>query len=174
MQSRSIAFLLWPLAHAQSVLPFFSNSQSGDGTYYAAGANSAVNCALHGSARPAFASSMQTVAINQAQYSIGTSQACGMCVEITSSDSSGSCTNRIAASGPVVAFVDDKCPECGTGDLDLRDASGSRTGRCHISWRAVPCPVGGGSISYSFEGSNRIQSVGLESWTRGVSLGVLL
>lgn len=83
-----------------------------------------------------------------------------MCVEITSTDTAAtSGTTPVAALNdgqPFIALVDDKCPGCANGDLDL---ALDGDGRWDISWKAVPCPVekADGSLAamdYFFEGTN--------------------
>ena len=92
------------------------------------------------------------MAINSAQYG-SAADTCGMCVLVTASSIDGGT--------PFTAFVDNKCPECHTGDLDIGT---SGNGRFDISWHAVECPVGSNYITYFYEGTNtwylKMQAVG--------------
>eukprot|EP01113_Clastostelium_recurvatum_P024716 TRINITY_DN2951_c0_g1_i4.p1 TRINITY_DN2951_c0_g1~~TRINITY_DN2951_c0_g1_i4.p1 ORF type:complete len:411 (-),score=74.33 TRINITY_DN2951_c0_g1_i4:7-1239(-) len=51
---------------------------------------------------------------------------------------------------PFIGYVNNKCPECATGDLDLGMAGDGRWG---IEWKAIECPFTN-PVSYRFEGSN--------------------
>jgi expansin (peptidoglycan-binding protein) len=67
----------------------------------------------------------------------------------TDYDSSAACGTWVHIFGPkgdVVAFIDDECPECKEGDIDLGpntfDMVADRTlGRVPITWRYVPSPL---------------------------------
>lgn len=86
-----------------------------------------------------------SVAMNQPQYNIGT---CGMCVEMKA-DGSGAGGNRL--NGTYRAFVNNVCPECPWGNLDIGEHGDGRWG---ITWKAIPCDVGENKIRYVFSGSN--------------------
>jgi len=128
----------------------FSTSYTGDGTYY--GTADGGSCRLDGAHKPSWVTSaVVPVAINAPQYS--GAQTCGLCLRVnsTSGQPSTNGLNPISAFSPFTAFVDDKCPECHTGDLDLGKVG---DGRWKISWTAVDCPVGDSKIKYFFEGTN--------------------
>jgi len=90
-------------------------------------------------------SGLSTVAINSPQWQ--GSASCGMCVQVTGTGK-GAGSNPIT--GTFLAVVDDLCPECKTGSLDLAKNGDGRWG---INWVAVDCPVNGG-LTYFFQGSN--------------------
>lgn len=75
---------------------------------------------------------MLTAAINHTDYA--GSQACGACAEVTNVNTGQSVTVRI----------DDECPECAPGDIDLSESAflqiGPReAGILPVSWRYVAC-----------------------------------
>lgn len=109
----------------------YNQKFSGEGTYY--GETSHGNCALE-EKLPDMYNEMTPVAIGN----YGDSSMCGSCVKGTSE-------NHPNFKG----FVSDKCPECGTDDLDL---SMDGDGRFPIDWEFVPCP--GSKPTFIFEGSN--------------------
>lgn len=116
---------------------------SGDGTYY--GQTSGGNCVLRNPV-PAMYAGMVPVAMNGPQYE--NSDLCGACLRVTGTGA-GSGANPIT--GTFYAYVDDKCPECKWGDIDLGK---SGDGRWSVSWELVPCDTYGSPISFTFEGSN--------------------
>jgi hypothetical protein len=73
----------------------------------------------------------QTVAINHDQYNNG--EACGKCVLI---HPVGSGSGMTPITQPIFATIDNECPECKHGDIDI-GANGD--GRWQISWQFVPC-----------------------------------
>jgi len=121
----------------------YSTRQSGDGTYYGTTNGKSGACSVY--PRPSFMNGLTTVAINNPQW-LG-SATCGMCVQVTGTGS-GSGANPVT--GTFIAVVDDLCPECLTGSLDIARNSDGRWG---INWVAVDCPVKGG-LTYFFQGSN--------------------
>ena len=84
-----------------------------------------------------------TVALNAPQYEA--QNECGTCV-------SACFTNEETGEGERCfdAIVDNKCPECAFGDLDLGE---SGSGRWPVAWRKIPCP-GNGELQFSKQGSN--------------------
>ena len=48
------------------------------------------------------------------------------------------------------AIIDNKCPECAFGDLDLGEGG---DGRWEVQWNKIPCPSDGG-LQFSKQGSN--------------------
>jgi len=138
---------LLSLVYAQTQL--WTTTQTGSGTYYGVQTGAGGACSIY--PRPAFMSSLSTVAMNSPQFGLGlaASMSCGMCVQVIGTGS-GSGANPISTSKSFVAVVDDLCPECKSGDLDLAKAGDGRWG---ISWVAVDCPVTG-NLQYLFQGSN--------------------
>lgn len=124
--------------------PMFTVMQVGDGTYYGAGADSAGDCTLRNPAPyvSTHPSIYATVALNNVQWY--NSLPCGACLNIT------------AASGPgnpgsnVLVYVNNKCPECLTGDLDFATNGNDRW---TVSWMIVDCPVDDTMVQYLFAGS---------------------
>lgn len=74
-----------------------------------------------------------TVAIVTADYLL--SKTCGMCISVTGSGV-GSGANPVT--GTFTVFVNNECPSCNAGGLDL-GLNGD--GLWDITWQAVPCPV---------------------------------
>jgi len=111
---------------------------TGEGTYY--DADGSGNCSFDPSP-----GDLMVAAMNTADYA--GSAVCGAC---------------IAADGPkgsVTVRIVDRCPGCAKGDVDFSESAFARiadiaAGRVPISWRFVPCDVGG-AIRYHFkDGSN--------------------
>jgi len=121
----------------------YTTRQQGDGTYYGANSGSGGACSIY--PRPSFASNIPTVAMNAPQWA--NSGACGMCLQLSGSGK-GSGANPIT--GTTLVMVDNLCPECKTGSLDLAK---NGDGRWSINWIAVDCPTSGG-LTYKFQGSN--------------------
>lgn len=89
--------------------------------------------------------SMYIVALNTEMYNA--SKACGSCMEVTGNK------------GSVVVMVEDVCPDCPPGQLDLSrvafsEIAGIDAGIADVTWRNVPCPVSGGIRYFFSNGSN--------------------
>ncbi len=83
--------------------------------------------------------------MNLPQYD--SSATCGACVEVT------------GERGTLVVTIEDLCPECKFGDLDLSinafpKIGNPMDGRIPIRWRIVPCPVSAPISLYIMEGSS--------------------
>lgn len=100
----------------------------GDGTFYGEGGHGAQGACM---LSKEFNGVKKTVAINAAQWEDG--KACGKCVLIQPTNR-GIGTTPILA--PIFATIDNLCPECQHGDIDL-GLNGD--GRWHIEWEFVPC-----------------------------------
>lgn len=112
-------------------------TQRGDLTYYGgAGENGACSQTF-------VPAGFTTVAINQAQWKGGAE--CGTCVE-------GCFTNDFDDSGErcFKAIVDNLCPECASGDLDMGEDNG---GRWALQWKFIDCPSG--DLKLLTEGGNK-------------------
>ncbi|CAL8463361.1 g2895 [Coccomyxa elongata] len=125
----------------------------GDGTYYGqqGGQNDGGACSFgktfSNSLGLSWKAGVQTyIALNRAQYN--NSQACGQCL-------------MYRGLGPGIGMlpipsdwqyglVDNVCPECAYGSIDL-DKNGD--GRWKIEWYPIPCNVGDGKFHYYFGGS---------------------
>jgi hypothetical protein len=100
----------------------------GDGTFYGnGGAGESGACML----KRGFNGIQTTVAINREQYNGGLS--CGKCVMITGK---GEGIGQTPIFGPILATIDNECPECKFGDIDM-GLSGD--GRWKITWDFVEC-----------------------------------
>eukprot|EP00612_Vaucheria_litorea_P002025 CAMPEP_0171455436 /NCGR_PEP_ID=MMETSP0945-20130129/2333_1 /TAXON_ID=109269 /ORGANISM="Vaucheria litorea, Strain CCMP2940" /LENGTH=290 /DNA_ID=CAMNT_0011980679 /DNA_START=96 /DNA_END=969 /DNA_ORIENTATION=- len=110
------------------------SSYSGDLTFYG-GAGKKGSCSQN-HVPPGF----KTVAINAPQYDDGAS--CGSCLE--------GCYNKNGQTTCFKAIVDNLCPECSYGDLDLGE---SGDGRFDIDWNFTECPKA--DLKFSTEGSNQ-------------------
>lgn len=111
---------------------------SGEGTYYTY--NTLGHCSFE---KPY--TTLYTGALNNAQY--GEADYCGACAEIT------------GPKGTLTIMLENECPECSFGDIDLEyDAfpfiAERIDGRVPITWKVVPCPVTGPVEIYFKEGSN--------------------
>lgn len=83
-----------------------------------------------------------TIALNDAQFANGA--ACGMCV-MYQGTGEGIGTTPLATDKWYRGFVNNRCPECAHGDIDLNIAG---DGRWKARWHAVPCDVGGSKLNY--------------------------
>ncbi|KAG5186454.1 hypothetical protein JKP88DRAFT_143409, partial [Tribonema minus] len=81
-----------------------------------------------------------TVALNHNQFNNG--YGCGMCLNAC-------ITNKPSGVECFKAIVDNACPECTHGDLDLGVAG---DGRWHVSWSTVKCPPA--APIFDVQGSN--------------------
>lgn len=107
-----------------------SSSFDGDGTFYGdGGAGEKGACML----KRGFNGVATTVAMNKAQYDNGRS--CGKCVTISGQ---GVGLGQTPIIGPILATIDNECPECKFGDIDLGLGG---DGRWRISWDFIDCPV---------------------------------
>jgi expansin (peptidoglycan-binding protein) len=83
-------------------------------------------------------------AMNKTDYR--NSEVCGACVIVT------------GQTGSALIRINDQCPECKVGDIDLTpnafERIGPKTlGRMPISWHFTPCPVTGNAVVYFSSGS---------------------
>jgi expansin (peptidoglycan-binding protein) len=111
---------------------------SGEATFYGDGGGG--NCGYEGEIQP-----MYHGAMNHTDYD--SSAACGTWVHI------------IGPKGEVTAFIDDRCPECKPGDIDLgpgtfETIADKALGRVPITWRYVEAPVKGPLKYYWQQGSS--------------------
>lgn len=111
------------------------------------------NCAFKAPSKPVL-----TAAINTPQYA--GSELCGACLEV------------VGAKGSVTVRVEDRCPGCPFGSLDLSMTAFATIddlakGRIPIKWRVVPCRDTSGISIYTEKGANayfallRVQGVNL-------------
>ncbi len=117
----------------------------GDGTYYTPKFPGAGHCILH-TPVPRNMQGMLTVAMNKNQYS--GSKTCGMCIELTGH---GEGKGWKPINGTRVAMVNNGCPGCEWGSVDLDEDGG---GRWEVEWIAVECPTQGENLVYKFRGGN--------------------
>jgi len=114
---------------------------TGEGTFYGYGGGG--NCSLE---YPDLTQIVYTGAMNQIQYD--SSNICGACVEVT------------GPIGKVKIRIEDRCPECKFGDIDLSEdvfpmISKVEEGRVPISWKIIPCPFTDPIKFYIKEGSTQ-------------------
>jgi len=100
----------------------------GDGTFYGAGGNGQNGACM---LVPGFNGVTTTAAINQHQYENG--GACGKCIRVTGTGSGSGMTPII---GPLYATIDNVCPECSHGDIDMGLGG---DGRWKIQWDFISC-----------------------------------
>jgi len=103
-------------------------SYEGDGTFYGAGGNGAQGACM---LPPGFNRVSITVAMNHDQFEQG--GACGRCIRVMGTGQGSGMTPII---GPIYATVDNECPECRPGDIDMGLGG---DGRWRISWYYVDC-----------------------------------
>jgi len=113
---------------------------SGDGTAYTPG-NAAIATACYGTLPK---HGLLRAAMAPAEFA--GSALCGACAEVTGD------------AGTAIVFLDDLCPGCAAGDLDMTEEAltavgGASSGRFPIHWRLVPC-TDVGPIQVDFQGSN--------------------
>lgn len=116
-----------------------AETYTGQGTYY--NYTGGGNCSY-----PRPYNTLYAAALNAAQY--GAASLCGACAEVTGQN------------GTLIVSLEDQCPECAFGDLDLEaDAfqfiADPILGRVPISWKIVPCPVSQPVAFYIKEGSSQ-------------------
>ena len=117
----------------------YQQTHTGEGTFYGYGGGG--NCSFP---KP---STLLTAAMNTADYN--TAQACGACIEVTNLNTQQS----------VLVRVDDRCPECAPGDVDLAQEafaqiSPLQAGRIPIRWTYVSCTAPTAKL-YFKEGSSQ-------------------
>ncbi|KAK7116585.1 expansin-YoaJ-like [Littorina saxatilis] len=128
-----------------AALNLYKHAFNGDATYY--GDSGGGGTCSYGVQNPPVASLAKIpVALNKPQFL--NSLMCGSCWQVTGS---GHGLGNNPVTGTFMVFVDDLCPGCQAGDVDL-GVSGD--GRWDISIKAVQCPVGNGKLDYKFQGSN--------------------
>lgn len=121
-----------------ALITAIGGTHSGEATFYASNGNG--NCSF-GTA----VLGMDIAALNQPDYGMATW--CGACADVT------------GPLGTVRVLIQDRCPECKSGDLDLNPEAFDKialhaAGRVAITWKFVPCNVTG-PIKYHFkEGTN--------------------
>ncbi len=118
----------------------YQSTHTGKGTYYGYGGGG--NCSL-----PMPASTVLTAAINAADYN--GSQACGAYIEVT----------NLNTMQTVVVRIDDQCPGCGVGDVDLSEQAFAKisplgAGVIPIRWKYVDGPAAPAKV-YFKEGSSQ-------------------
>ncbi len=112
---------------------------TGEGTFY--GYSGGGNCSFPNPSTPVY-----TGAMNQSQYA--GSLTCGTCIAVT------------GERGTLVVSIEDRCPECSFGDIDLSIPAFEKIadpikGRVPISWKIVACPYNN-SVKFRFkEGSSQ-------------------
>ena len=104
------------------------SAKDGDGTFYGSGgAGDRGACML----RPGFNGVPVTCAINPNDYHDGNS--CGKCIKLTGKGQGAGMTPIF---GPVFATIDNLCPECKDGDVDLGLGG---DGRWRVQWDFISC-----------------------------------
>lgn len=114
---------------------------AGEGTYYT---YTGFGSCSYGNPNPH--TKLPPAAINGPQY--GASEPCGMCAEIT------------GPRGQIIVSIEDQCPECKYGDIDLDMAAFPSIadlieGRVKITWKIVACPVTGPIVIHFKDKSNQ-------------------
>ena len=132
-------FLILPLYLFSQTCDDLKTTYTGDGTFY--GYSGGGNCSYPNPSSPVY-----TGAMNAAQYNNAAS--CGACVEVT------------GERGTLLISIEDQCPECKFGDIDLSiDAfpmvADPIKGRVTINWKYVACPYTTPIQFYFKEGSSK-------------------
>lgn len=144
------------------------NGGTGPGTIYGLGQNSAGSCSygknmantagLPWSTVPPGASDGGTgmaktyVALNHVDLAGGT--ACGSCIWFRGTGPGIGVESRKISSEWQYGLVDNVCPECNKGALDLARSFAVGDGIWTVEWHAVPCQVGDSTLHYNFPASN--------------------
>lgn len=121
--------LLAAAALALAAAPAAVTGFAGELTYYGAGQDSRGACG--GNRLPTGPGGIATVAINSPQWNGG--ELCGRCIKVTSNGVGA------GANPPQTFFyaaINNLCPECHYGDIDLA-ANGD--GRWKVEWEFVDC-----------------------------------
>lgn len=118
----------------------YQNTHTGRGTYYGYGGGG--NCSF-----PMPSSTVLTAAMNAADYN--GSQACGAYIEVT----------NLNTQQTVVVRIDDQCPGCSVGDVDLSQDAFAKisplgAGQIPITWKYVSGPSTPAKV-YFKEGSSQ-------------------
>lgn len=118
----------------------FQTNHTGKGTFY--GYSGGGNCSV-----PFAGTTVLTAAMNAADYN--NSQACGSYIEVT----------NLNTSQTVVVRIDDQCPGCGVGDVDLSEQAFGKispmsAGIIPIRWKYVDGPSTPAKV-YFKEGSSQ-------------------
>jgi len=126
-----------------------SSMQTGEATFYghqegqdAAGACSYSENFANTNSLPWSTGISTTIALNDAQFEAGL--ACGMCI-MYQGTGEGIGTTPLAGDRWYRGFVNNRCPECAKGDIDMNIAG---DGRWKARWYAVPCNVGTSKLNY--------------------------
>jgi len=99
-----------------------------------------------------------TVAIMTTQFK--GSKTCGMCIAMTGVPGSRDAGDtKYKPTGTRTVFVNNLCPSCEEGGLDLGLDGDGQWG---ISYKAVPCPVGTTTIQYLFKAGSSAYWLGLQ------------
>jgi len=167
-RTRVAAALLAATAAAAAAAPLAATLRvgqtgAGEGTYFVPSTRG--NCAL--APLPAQYDGLIGVAVSTADYA--GSVACGACLRVTGS---GDGAGADPITGPLTAYVMDRCTDCAAGDVDLASPG---DGRWAVSWTVVPCPTAGGAPEFVLDGSNphylKVQVRGLPAPAATVSVG---
>ena len=133
----AVGSLVAALAMAQAG---YQSTHTGRGTFYGYGGGG--NCSF-----PMPGSAVLTAAMNAADYN--GSQACGAYIEVT----------NLNTQQTVVVRIDDQCPGCGVGDVDLSQEAFAKisplgVGQIPITWKYVSGPSSPAKV-YFKEGSSQ-------------------
>eukprot|EP00891_Asterochloris_glomerata_P009335 jgi/Astpho2/9335/Aster-x1569 len=123
---------------------------SGDGTFYGVGQDAQGACSYGSNGANSLnltwtQGNQNTVAINDLQFNA--SNTCGMCIKYR-----GLGTGQGTQPVPSIwqrGFVDNRCPECEFGSIDL---GMNGDGRWQIEWYPVPCDTGSDPIEVELAG----------------------
>nr|QOL01074.1 putative extracellular protein CSOL_007b [Pseudococcomyxa simplex] len=141
-----------PLAAAEFSWTSVSNkdsTQHGDGTFYGQqdGQDAQGTCSYNENFAntvklPWSSGTDMTLALNDAQFDNGSG--CGLCIKFRGTGA-GLGTTPPSTTEWKTGFVNNRCPECAFGDIDM-NAKGD--GRWKVEWYAVPCNVADSSLRY--------------------------
>jgi len=106
-------------ANSQGISTLFSKRTRGELTFYGAGADSGGTCSLNDPTHLG----LPTVAVGD----FGNAEKCGMCVKIYPVGT-GTGNSDFPHRQPFVAYVNNRCFECGASNLDLAQAGDGGVG----------------------------------------------
>ncbi|KAL0041698.1 hypothetical protein WJX79_001132 [Trebouxia sp. C0005] len=135
-----------PVDWAALTVPEDPPLQYTGGTFYGLGSDNQGACGFSGNGAnslslPWSSGTTLTVAMNDDQYSVGIT--CGMCIKFRGTGT-GIGTQPIPQTWQY-ALVDNRCPECAPGSIDLATAG---NGRWQVDWVPIPCNVGQSTFFY--------------------------
>ncbi|KAK7093758.1 hypothetical protein V1264_007452 [Littorina saxatilis] len=144
---RLIHLIGFASVNAGTAVSLYQEWNEGDGTYFDSKGEGSCQISTTDPLPPAAQNADFLAALNVEQYL--SSAACGMCFRV---QGDGKGRGLTPINGDYIVYVQDLCPSCKAGDMDLMAVNGD--GRWDIRIKAVQCPVRNTFIQYWLQGSN--------------------